>query len=348
MNLLKNKKELFDNDMFSDWGKYMKFIRQNSYREDVNKLLNGLKTKVNQPCTVDDISSRRFISAFTMIKFDMFDKNDTKDVELYYKSSELLKSFENVFDNNLNNELIISFFKSFTEYLDTFKQWKEKDEKALAEKHLTQQYKEIQVMEQKFAASDSPADQQLSHSSSMLKRVYEKQIRQIGGDNMLNFIHGSPKLKPIDVIHLDMGETMKNAYWDMFEEDINKNNLEPIGKNLDEFRGYLFKLLGESNKAKEIQAQFDNEMDIDIVKQMIQGSTLTSSEIFNIIQVLTSYVKKYVHSASEDKDTEILVDNIYKKFNEEKEPIGSILRYFFQNIFIKLDNTNTKLQLLKL
>jgi len=342
MNFLKER--LFSSKNFENWETHFKLIRLNSYRLDVNQLLNDLKFKICPSQTIDSMSTRRFISAHTMIKFNMLNKNETKDLELYYKSIELIKSFDDIFENN-EDIYIHKFFDNLSDYLETFEKWKEIDEKALADSHLTQQYKEIQVMEGKFNG-DNPGDKQLRKSATSIKKVYEKQILQIGGEKTLKYINESPKLQPMDIIHIDMGQAMKKAYWDMFEEDINNNNLEGIGKNLDEFRKYMFKLLGNSEKAQEIKNQFDNQMDIDLVKQMIANNVFDSEGIFNIIKTLIHYVKQYIHSASEDKDTEIFLDNVYKKFSEENVQVGSVLRYFFQNIFIKLDNTNTKLELL--
>jgi len=346
MNLLKLKNELFNNDTFGDWGKYMRLVQSNDYRNEVAKLLYNLELKIQDDSLIDDQISRQFIGAFAMIKFNMFNKNSTKDVQLYYKAIFLLKSFDLCCENLDNTKIIKEFFKNLKDYLDTFKKWKERDEKDLVDKICTQQYKEIQVMEEKFREGNTPGEQQLSKSVSMLKRKFETKIKQIGGDKIMQYINDSPKLKPIDVMNLDMEENMKKAFWDMFEDDVNNNNLKPIGENLDEFRKYLFELLGNGKKATEIKKQFDQQLEIDLIKQMILVNAITSEEIYGIIKTLTFYVKKYIHSASEDKDTEIFINNVYLKMEEQKEKLGTILRYFFQNIFEKLDKTKVKINLL--
>jgi len=344
MNLLDKKLKLFNQDI-NDWNKFMQNISSKPYRQDVNDLLNNLKSQINQPPTINNISSRRFVGAFTMIKFDMFDKNDTRDVQLYYKSKELFECFDNIFSNNLNNKFIEIFFDNFTKYLNIFEKWKEEDEKKLIDKSCTQQYKEIQVIEQKFTG-DTPDEQQLSKSASILKNKFEKRIKQIGGDRGMQYVYDSPKLKPINVMQLDMEENMKKAYWDLFEDEVNLNKLDHIGKNLDDFRKYFFELLGESNKAKDIKKEFDENVDLYIIKQMINGNTIDTELIFKIMKSLIWFVQKYIQSASEDKDSEILLENLYNQFSEGKEKTGTILRYFFQNLFTKLDKTKVQIKLL--
>lgn len=345
MNLLDEKNKLLNDNLFKDWDLYTKLIKTQKYQDDIMNFLNALKMRINQTPVIDYHISRKFVGAYTMFKFDMFDKNITKDVELYYITKELIETFEQVFiDVNPNIEL---FFTKLTEYLTVFNKWKEQDEKELIDKSCTQQYKEIQVMEQKFTG-DTPDEQQLSRSASILKHKFEHRIKAIGGLRGLQYVNDSPKLKPLDVMHIDMEENMKKAYWDMFEEDVNNNNLNPIGTNLDDFRKYLFELLGEGNKGNEIKRDFDRTLDLDLIKQMIESNALDAEGIYNIIKSLTWYVKKYVHSASEDEDTQILLNNVYKKMEEQKEKTGTILRYFFQNIFIKLDKTKVQIELLKL
>lgn len=353
MNLLRKKQELLNNNIFNDWPKYMKLIQSKSYRTDINTLLNNLELYLGENPIITDIETRKFVNAYTMIKFNMLDKNDTYDLHLYYQTVELLETFDNIFlpltkggdDVKLDKKLIDNFLIKLKQYFDIYKKWKDRDEKILIDKSCTQQYKEIQVIEQKYNGN-TPDEQQLSRSASQLKRTIENRIRQIGGEKALKYVTDSPKLEPLDVMSLDMEEHMKKAYWDMFENDVNNNNLEPICKNLEDFKKYLFTLLGESKRATEIKTKFNNQLDLDLVKQMIRQNAIKSEEIYNIIKTLIFYVKTYVHSASEDSDTEIFQENIYKRMTANKEKIGTILRYFFQNIFTKLDKTKIQMQLL--
>lgn len=342
MNFLENqKKKLFD-DIFNNWNVFSKQAKSLDYRNNVVIFLNKLKKIINEPATIIDIEARKFIGAITMIKFDMFDKNVTKDIELYYITKELLDIFDNI-----DSSTIKLFFTKFDEYLIKFDKWKEKDEKELIDKSCTQDYKQIQVIQSQYTGN-TPDEVQLSKSASMLKKKFEHRIKAIGGQRGMKYVNDSPKLNPLDVMTLDMEENMKKAFWDMFENDVNNNKLEPIATNLEEFKKYLFQLLGNSTKAKEIKNQFDKQLDLDITKQMIINNSMTGPEIYNIINILIHYVKTYVHSPSEDSDTEIFLNNIKKKMEEQKETLGSILRYFFQNIFMKMDKTKVQIELLKL
>lgn len=343
MDLLKTRDKLFGKNIFQDWKTYARLIRTNTYIIEVSDFLNKLKMKVNQPPIFDNKLTRKFIGAYTMLKFDMYDKNNTKDIQLYYLTNELIS----IFEKDLSNNNIELFFTKLSEYFQVFQQWKEHDEKILLDKSCTQSYKEIQVMKTKFTGN-TPDEQQLSRSASMLQKKFETRIRQIGGERAMRYVNDSPKLEPIDVMYLDMEDNMKKAYWDMFEEDVNNNNLEPIGKNLDDFRKYFFELLGNSTNAQTIKNKFDDQVDIQIIKQMIDGNAINNEEIYKIMNSLIWYIKTYVQSASEDSDSEVMIDNIYKKFEERKEKTGTILRYFFQNIFQKLDKTKVQINLFKL
>ena len=336
MNLLNQKQKLFNDQLFEDWSKYMKTVKSKEYRDEVCDFLNNF----HDIPIVDDKMARIFIGSFTMMHYDMFDKTDTWDSHLYYATKELHKSF----DNSIQNKT--EFVKALEKYVNKFKQWKERDEKLLIDKTCTQQYKQIQIMQRQFQEGKTPDEQQLSKSSSMLKRKIETRIKQIGGERAMKYVNDSPKLEPVQVMHLDMEETMKKAFWDMFEDEVNNNQLEPIVTNLKDFRKYFFELIGDSKRAKEIKKRFQDQIDIEILEQMILGGAITIPEIYEIIKTLTWYIKTYVHSASQDKDTEMFLDNVYRKIKEQKEQLGTILRYFFQNIFNKLDDTKIKIQLL--
>lgn len=338
MDLLKIKSELFNEDMYKDWRKYMKRLQSKKYRIDVNNFLNNIQNTV----IVDDKITRTFLGSFTMMKFEMFDRNDTWDSKLYYITKDLHSSFENVFLDSKK------FGKELKNYINFFERWKKRDEKILVDKSCTQQYKQIQIMENQFKDGTTPDEQQLSRSSSMLKQKFETRIRQIGGERTMKYVNDSPQLQPMDIMHLDMEEQMKKAYWDMFEENVNNNNLGEITKNIGDFKKYLFELLGNSNKAKTIKQKFEEEMDIDLLDQMIHNGNMSCEEIYGIMRTLCWYVKTYIHAADEDEDTEMFLNNIYKKMEENKQTLGEILRYFFQNIFIKLDKTKLKIELLKI
>ena len=347
MSLLNNTyKKLFAPELFQNEGQFSRKMMDKNYRTEVQNLLLALLKFSNEKILITEQQTRQFIATFHMMSFDLFDKHSTKDVYLYYKVKELHNEFHKIFNENLKSSTL--FFKSFKIFLKTFDDWKKHDEKVILDKTCTQQYKEIQVMEQKFQDPNNPADEQFSSSTSDLKRVFEKRIQRIGGNRAMKYVNDSPKLDPLDVMHLDMEETMKKAFWDLFEQDIKENKLEKIGIMLTDFRKYLFELLGNSKRAQKIQEEFDDRLDLDLLNQMIVNNTLNTLEIFNIMKTLCHYVKNYVQSPSEDKDTEIFIENVYKKIEEQVEPLSHILRYFFQNLFIKLDKVKVQMEVLNL
>ena len=347
MNLLKEKERLLSKAFFSNWDLFSKVIRTTQYRMDVNNLLDNLIKYTNLKTIVLDKDVRQFITSYTMMHFNMFDKTSTKDMNLYYKIKELHSIFDNIFTNNLDKKIIDIFFKKFKEYLQIFKEWKEHDEKVLLDKSCTQHYKQIKILEQKFANGETPDEKQLSQSATMLKQKFEKRIKQIGGKRAMDYVNDSPKLNPVETLHVDMEENMKIAFWNMFQEDIESNNLKPIYTTLQDFRSYLFELLGKTVRANSIKEEFDSKIDLELIKQMIERNVMDAEQIYNIMQVLTSYVQQYVQSASEDKDTKMILENVYNMMVEQKNTTGHILKYFFQNMFQKLDKTKIQIALIK-
>ena len=350
MDLLKDKILLFDRLLLNnDWGTFSKEIRTLEYRNKVYSLLNKLSNIVGEKKLIIILEQdvRKFITSYTMIKFELLNKISTKDINLYYVILDMHKKFDDIFYNKVEDKYIFDFFKIYNDFLKAFKEWKEYDQKQLLDKTCTQQYKQIKVMEKTFKG-DTPDEKQLSSSSRKLRQKIEKRIKQIGGDNALQYVNTSPQLKPLDALSLDMEEHMKKAYWDMFEDEVSKNNFEPICENLDEFRKYLFSLLGKTVRANTIREEFDNNVDLKIIKQMIRNGNITSPEIYNIVKLLTKYVQQYIQSISEDKDTQMILDNVYKKINEKKDSLAIILRYYFQSIFEKLDKTKVQIALLKI
>lgn len=334
-NLIKEKKELFDNQTYD-----MKVIQKIQYRYRVCNFLQDLCKYINDKTLITEKDARQFIASFTMLKFDILNLNETRDLQLYYAIKDMHYSF--VINTGSNIQI---FLKMFKRYLNIFKEWKAYDEKVLLDKSCTQQYKQLEEMEKKFTG-DTADEKQLSQSATNLKKKISKRIKQISGEKGLKYVNSSPQLNPLEVMSLDMEETMKKVYWDMFEEDITKNKLEVIMKVLLDFQKYFYELIGDGVNARKVKKEFETNLDYELIDQMIKKNAMKTEDIYGIINTIITYVKKYIQSSSEDKDTEIFLENVGKMMSNEYQ-LGKLLRYFFQNIFRKLDTTKIQIQLLK-
>ena len=340
MNFLSKKEQLFS-EFNLEFDLLVKKIHKQQYVNDVEKFIQEMQ-KVCQNTTIFIQSDmRKFISAFVIVnhKDIVLDINDTKSLHLYHKSVELLDSFENIFKNNVNPSHVNRFFDNFNRYLNIFQQWRMGDKVKLLDKYArsyhqlqdTLTFIEDKDKEENKEAEENPAHTQWKDSLSNLKVKLETQIKNIDGDKGLNYIKNlkTPEITPLIRLYEEIELNMKDAFWDDFEEKVNDGKYEQITPMLNDYRTFLFKLIPNR---PDIQKQFDNELDLALLDQMIKNNSVSHEDIYKIIHTLTNYIKM-LQAPADDKDTEKFISNLEKGGDK----MGTYLRYFFQNVFMKFE-----------
>lgn len=341
MNLLNDKTRLLNKEIFTQsWENCIDHIRNSKFKTDLNKLLTELakySTNVNI-ITLGD--TRELVNAFMIVyrKNDILEKNDTNSEFLFYKSKELLDIFDNII--NLNESCISPFFLCFEEYKKIVKAWREGDLPKFIDNYVIPEYiGSNNLLESISNKKDkSEADIQYIRATLNHKANIERKISNLSSGS-LQYLHGVETISSEDLLQIRVNERMKTAFWDIFEETVNKEDYKPIIDRLKEFKDMYYDVVPNRQGKKigdEMKTDFEDNMDIEIVIQMIQSGSMKSNDIFNIIKGLTSRIQE-IQAFSEDNDTERMLENVYWMFaNEEK--LGKILRYFFQNVFKKLSD----------
>ena len=340
MNLLKEKNRLLNKKIFTQsWDICMKHIRNNKFKTNLNNLLTEFakySTSVNI-ITLGD--TRELVNAFMIVyrKSDVIEQNDTNSEFLFYKSRELVDKFDNI--TTLNEPDITLFFVCFKEYKKIVKAWREGDLPKFIDNYVVPEYIGSKNLLESISnkKEKSEADIQYTQATLNHKANIERKISNLSNSS-LQYLHGTPPMSSQNLLKIRVNEKMKKTFWDMFEETVNKEDYSPIVDRLKEFKDMYYDIVPK-RRGKEIgdemKTDFEDNMDIDIIVQMIEGGNMKPEEIFNIIKGLTARIQK-IQAFAEDKDTERMLENVYSMFNHE-EKLGKILRYFFQNIFHKMD-----------
>ena len=340
MSFLSKKERLFA--VFNqNFDLLVRQINKQEYVSEVENFIQELQKVCKNSTIFIQSDIRKFISAFVIVnhKDVVLDVNDTKSLFLYNKGIELLDSFENIFKNNLNPSYINRFFDNFNQYLNIFQQWRMGDKVKILDKYArsyhqlqdTLTFIEDKDKEENKEAEENPAHTQWKNSLSNLKSKLETQIINIDGQKGLNYVKNlkTPEITPMIRLYEEIEVNMKQAFWDDFEEKVNEGKYEVITPMLKDYRTFLFKLIPNR---PDIQKQFDSELDLELLDQMIKNNSVSTEDIYKIIQTLTNYIKM-LQAPSDDKDTEEFISNLEKGGDK----MGTYLRYFFQNVFQKFE-----------
>ena len=170
-----------------------------------------------------------------------------------------------------------------------------------------------------------------------LKLNIKKYIHKIGGQNAINLLNNYqiPTITIDQKIYQQVEDNVKKAFWNMFYDNIENKNYIMIPDMLLDVKNMLLKLIPNRS---DIHNRFNNEIDIELIKQMVENNAINSDEIYKIMISIIEYIKM-LQAPEDDSKTQLFLENINKWFKNEKS-YAFILTNYFKQVFLNLEKIN--------
>jgi hypothetical protein len=207
-----------------------------------------------------------------------------------------------------------------------FMNWKKRDALILIRPMLKSYYELLDIKE---VYNNKKRD--ISLLDRKLNKL-KKNIKIIGGEEGLNYL----KKRQIPVFKSEkkiseIEKTVKKAFWDILEENINNKNYDQIPLLLNDIKIMLDEIIDNKSFLKSIFEYID----IELITKLIKEDGFNFSLIYSYIKYLIDILYKIL-PPSDDEKTKLFQENIDIMFKNQKS-VGEILRYFFEEYFIKLE-----------
>lgn len=328
------KKLLLSNDILCKFTfvELTNYIKNNENLENIKDFMNSMMSHLNLDIRFNLLDIKIFLSCYLFMYHDDIILKNKDDVNEKMKSLsfDLYLSFEELFsDYCLKN--CLKFKEYYLKYVFFFKQWKKRDGLIMI-RPILKSYFELEVIRDDFKKNNN--DDYL-HLNRQLKQL-ENNIKLICGDDGLIYL--KQKKIPIfktEKMYNDVEKTVKKAFWDSFEENIEENKLNQIPPLLNDIKNMIKSMIVN----KKYLSNLDNNINIEMISNVINSPNPDFKFIYNLINYLIEKLFE-LQQPSEDSNTKLFKNNIDDMFNKNNKT-SYLLRYFFENYFIKLENIKT-------
>lgn len=241
-----------------------------------------------------DVSPRELLASYMMIKHpnEIFGPDKVKN------NMKMMGVANNVI--NCTEDKLYDYVLEFS---NLFKEWKQKDYKALLD-DIFQRYHQLTV-----DMMNGP--EEIKPQLEDIKKGLLKEADRIGGPD---FVKKILSYSPV-VINLEALQTQYDkAFWDKLNEEYNKKDFKMIYELLKYLKSIYLKLA-------ESKSEFINEvLDIDFIKQRMENNAYTKDELINLANNVLDLVKMS-HAPVYDEDLE----NYRKELNKGELSFPSML-----------------------
>lgn len=260
--------------------------------------------------------------------------------------------------NNANVAHIITFFiKKFKEYLIVFNEWCQLDKEALFFNLAVCIYEMDEDLQKIIEKNDKDSKEYKKkeellvitkqniekEKEKMLKRalMVDKNEGRLKVINYYNYINYEKKNESrlgdqnfLEVLELQIEKNIKRAYWDLFEDDFNKDppKTDNLVLKINELNDLIIKCV--PNRI-DIHIEIKTHLDSDFIKHKVENKLFDNYELNKYINFILNKLKDF-QCKEDDLDT-IMFEKYILGLIEKNEKIGKILRIFFKFVFEKFE-----------
>jgi len=328
-------REKFLNNCFD---KHVKFLQNKTFLYKITEMLKLLLTKKK----ISILDAKHLMSSYTIYGFPEIVLNEPKqehDEELYKCSEELLNSLENLFKNKISSNFEL-FNVNYDKFTNLFKLWKEQDLLRIIKPYILSyyQYDEMsKIMQMPEGREEEKKTEDLEIWCNEIIKLQDRiknDIFKIAGKNGIELLNNyeMPQVTIDEQIYQQVENNVKNAFWKIFYDKIEHQNYEMIPDMLLDVKEMLLNLVPNRS---DIHNKFNSEIDVDLIKQMVENNAINSNEIYKFMVSIVKYIKM-LQPAEEDNNTELFLEKINSWF-EQQQSYAFILTNYFQEIFKKLE-----------
>jgi len=307
---------------------FTKYIRNTDNITKIKNFLNLLMSALNLNLRLNDNDTKVFLTSymFNIHTDKVIQTKDDVNTKMELLANDVVFNLETLFtDYSMKNSL--KYEETLKNYFVYFQQWKKRDSLIII-RPILKSYFELESLMNIFKEENN---QDYLHIERKLKSL-KNNIKLIAGKEGLLYLE--KRQVPVftnEKLYTDVQKTVHKAFWDVFEENIEQNNLEQIPKLLLDIKNMIQEMISN----KDFLKTFDENIDLDLITNIINSTSDKTQFMFKLISYLLSLLYK-LQPASEDKNTKLFEENIQKMFTNG-EKTSKTLRYFFENYFKKLE-----------
>lgn len=333
----------------NSFDKHVKFIQNKTFLYKLTEMLTLLLKNNN----ITILDAKNLMSSYTIYGFSEIVLNNPKDEydnELYKSSEKLLNSLENLFKNNniLTDNNLELFNINYDNFTTLFKLWKKKDLLRVIKPYILSYYQyEVMLTEMENPVEEKKTGKQdieiWCNEIHKLQNKIKSNIFKICGKDGIQLLNNyqPPQITIDQKVYQQIEDNIKKSFWKIFYDKIEHNNYEMIPDMLLDVKNMLFNLVPNRS---DIHNRFNNEIDIDLIKQMVENNAINSDEIYKIMISIVEYIKM-LQAAEDDNNTLLFLEDVNNWF-KNKQSYAFILTNYFQTIFNKLEKiTKTVIEL---
>jgi hypothetical protein len=256
---------------------------------------------------LNNIITRKILTAYLIFyyKEEIVLINDDIVDDLFIKSRKLIFDFDKLYnENNLKN---FNIFKiSLDKYLNTFEQWKYREGLILARPLIFNYFH----YEKKYNGEEN--EDYKKELKTMMDKIKNNILILLGNEETEKILR--EKVIPISSSEPIIKQTKNvahQAFWDLFRENMNKNDKKALLVLLNEIKDCL-KDISPQNKNL-----IEENIDLEIFGNIIELSgttTIPKDYILNIYNLITEIIKKEL-SKEDIKKIEIVDNKIKERYN---------------------------------
>jgi hypothetical protein len=305
-----------------------KKITSKKYIEDVRLFLNELLNLYNNKINISSNSARTFLSAYMCNShIEVVSNNDTHAKNLQLIARNMINLLEDTTQNEYDLHSYNKFIVSYHKYLKCFHIWKEREGLIMA-RPVIKSYIDIDLV----IENTTLTEENIRDLRQVQKKLKEN-VKMLGGEEAMTYLNENklPYFKD-ESMFVGVEKTIRKAFWDVFEENIDGQKFEQLTIFLDEIKTIIIECLPPNNN---IINMLNEVIDIKLINQMIENKQLDINNIHCYIKFLIDILKQ-MQSFAEDKNTLLFEENI-KIMIENNEKLSSLLKYFFEFYFEKIE-----------
>lgn len=308
---------------------FIKYINNNNNLKNIIELLNNIMIFFNIEHRFDILRTKNFlISYFFIFHNENVNNKDDDITKIMIKYSyDLILSFELLFKQEKTSD-INNFLNNLYKYEKLYIDWKQRDALILI-RPLLKSYFELNLLKELYEKQKNKYSETIEKQMGNIK----KNILLISGDIGLKYLNEKkiPVFKSEKKVS-EIEKTVKKAFWDIFQENIEQNKLEQIILFLQDIKNIYKDII---KNEKYLKSLFEN-IDIEIIENLIKKNLLNDEMIKNYILFLINKLYE-IQPPIEDKNTKQFENEINDMYNKNMNK-SIILRFFFENYFNKLEN----------
>lgn len=316
-------------------------IKNDDYISAVNTFLSRLSKIFGNDKRVDTKTTKIFLSSYLIMNHrETVTSNDTYAIKLQNHATDLLMNLETLFTKQkITLKEYNDYMNSFTRYIEFFQVWQERDSLLMARPAINSWLNHdimIDNMKTNVKENKDLTKEQKDLIMSRVKDLRRVQlklrhnIRIMAGKRGLEFLDNRemPYFKDEEIFQ-SVEKTVRRAFWDVVEQNFKDEKYDQMVILLGDVKAIILELV--PSKKQEL----DTVLDTELLTQMIANGLLNDQAINQYINYIIGHIET-MQQPSEDTNTRTWKENIAYMINKE-EPRHTVLVYFFENAFNKLE-----------